>query len=500
MTAALEALRVDAHGAPAKAPWARRLAGRRITAVALVVAADALLWGRPLGWAAALLGWLLLLALALSGGLRPRTWAVRTIYLLAALQVGALALHPTVLRVGLAALAIVATTLADRHGWTTHVYAWMRRFWSFGLQLPVKPLEDWIESGRHHRRLGRRPLSWTSPTRWVLPLGLGIAFVLLFTVANPLLDLWVTSATSRLGRWVERLAPLRVLTWVAVAWTTWGLLRVRAWRPTALPALPAPGAVWALAPTTLLRCLVVLNLVFALENGLDVSYLWLGRALPEGLTYAEYAQRGAYPLLAAALLAAGFVLATFRAGVDPQALRWPRRLVLLLLAQNVLLTAAALRRLALYVDAYSLTRWRVAAGLWMLLVAFGLVLVAVRILRGRSNAWLVRRCALASIVLVVGASWVPLDRWIADFNVARSAELAGPGHAPLDLGYLRTLGTGAVPAYDRLAAEAPDPALRAEARALSRAERAEVRDALSDWRGWTLRRAFVARLPEPNAR
>jgi hypothetical protein len=126
--------------------------------------------------------------------------------------------------------------------------------------------------------------------------------------------------------------------------------------------------------------------------------------------------------------------------------------------------------------------------------------VAARILRGRSNAWLVRRCALASIVTLVGASWVPLDRWIADFNVARCAELAGVGHAPIDVGYLRALGASAVPAYDRLSVEAPEPLLRAAARTLARAERADAREALSDWRGWTLRRALVAALPEPRVR
>ena len=96
MTAATHVLRADALGVPERAPWLRRLAGRRFLARALVVAADVFVWGRPLGWAAALLG----------GSA------------LAALQVGAFALHPSALRVVLPALAIAVAVDSDRHGWT----------------------------------------------------------------------------------------------------------------------------------------------------------------------------------------------------------------------------------------------------------------------------------------------------------------------------------------------------------------------------------------------
>ena len=51
------------------------------------------------------------------------------------------------------------------------------------------------------------------------------------------------------------------------------------------------------------RGLLLFNLVFLVQNLLDVEYLWAGAALPEGVTYAGYAHRGAYPLIATALIA-----------------------------------------------------------------------------------------------------------------------------------------------------------------------------------------------------
>src|SRR5687767_8612517 len=104
MTAAVTVLPAAAEVAPVRAPWIRRLSGRRTLALVLVATADLFLWGAALGWGAALLGWTALAVLAVSGGARPRSLGVRALYLLAAVQVGALVLHPTPLRIGLALL------------------------------------------------------------------------------------------------------------------------------------------------------------------------------------------------------------------------------------------------------------------------------------------------------------------------------------------------------------------------------------------------------------
>jgi hypothetical protein len=61
-----------------------------------------------------------------------------------------------------------------------------------------------------------------------------------------------------------------------------------------------------------LRSLVIFNAMFLVQNILDAMYLWGGKQLPAGLTYADYAHRGAYPLMATALLTAVFVLLALR--------------------------------------------------------------------------------------------------------------------------------------------------------------------------------------------
>jgi hypothetical protein len=62
------------------------------------------------------------------------------------------------------------------------------------------------------------------------------------------------------------------------------------------------------------RSLILFNALFALQSALDLVYLWGGATLPDGMTYADYAHRGAYPLIATALLAASFALIAMRPG------------------------------------------------------------------------------------------------------------------------------------------------------------------------------------------
>ena len=128
------------------------------------------------------------------------------------------------------------------------------------------------------------------------------------------------------------------------------------------------------------RSLILFNALFALQSGLDLVYLWGGAALPDGMSHAEYAHRGAYPLIVTALLAAGFVLIAMRRGGPAEQSRLIRPLVLAWIGQNVLLVISSIFRLDLYVAAFSLTYLRLAAFIWMGLVAAGLLLILIQIM------------------------------------------------------------------------------------------------------------------------
>ena len=325
---------------------------------------------------------------------------------------------------------------------------------------------------------------------WVVPAAFALAFLLLLSQANPLIE--AALGAFKVEGAAELLQPGRIALWMAVAVIAWPLLRPRLlpWpelRQVQGPMRPKRESL-LFGRAAILRSLIVFNALFVVQTVLDCVYLWGGVRLPDGLSYADYAHRGAYPLIFTALLAGAFVLAATRKNGPAEASPLLRRLVYLWIGQNVLLVISSILRLDLYVQVYSLTELRMAAGIWMGLVAVGLVLILVKILIRRNNRWLVTSNLVALGVTLWGCSFIDFSAMIAQFNIENSRELGGKGQ-PLDLYYLNDLGPSAIPAITwyldhaqgRPEAEMRDLDLLAGNMAVDFLNRPQ------DWRSWTFR-------------
>jgi hypothetical protein len=303
-------------------------------------------------------------------------------------------------------------------------------------------------------------------TVWIVPLLLGGVFLGLFARANPLIENLLASFDPRDG--VSQFSIVRLLFWIAMASLIWPFIHLR-WYRKAVPdagvdTMPVDSASVEAAPAlptkvdtllgklfgaeAILRSLVLFNLLFAVQTMLDLIYLWGGVALPDGMTYATYAHRGAYPLMLTALLAAGFVLVAIAPGGHAERKPAIRVLVFAWIAQNVLLVVSSMLRLDLYVATYSLTYWRVAALIWMVLVAAGLVLIVARIALNRPNRWLVLANLSTLALALYACAFINFPWAISTYNVAHSREVSGMG-ASVDFRYLVSLGPQALPAIDR---------------------------------------------------
>lgn len=272
----------------------------------------------------------------------------------------------------------------------------------------------------------------------VVPLAGGAIFLLLFIQANPVMAWMMPHLT------IPEFDGGRLIFWLLILVVVWPSLRpsrlaLRFELPAAPQALILPGV--TLASITI--SLVLFNLLFTVQNTLDIIFLWSGAALPGELTMAQYAHRGAYPLIVTALLAGGFVL--LAAQPDTEIGRSPliRKLVVLWIGQNLVLVASSIVRTVNYVDSYVLTEMRAAALLWMLLVAAGLVLICWRLLMHRPLAWLINRLAAGAVLTVTFALVIDLAAVSAAWNV-RHAREAGGQSQPLDLAYMRSLGSAAI--------------------------------------------------------
>jgi hypothetical protein len=461
-------------------------------ALALTVLADYLFYGHPLGGNTALFALALGVALRMRCGRQRRTPAVRWLGLYLTGVAIALLIQPGVIALSLAILALAALSVATRRTGLSGAAAWAEAVTKLLLLAWTRLLRDlprWRSPGWPVARAGR------AVGRWLIPGSLTAVFLLLFGWANPVMADALEASLEVAARWVDAWLtlppPTRVVFWMCALAGVWGLLRWRAaaarpLRPT-LPPLPGSG----FRADAIVRCLAPFNLAFAAQNIMDACYLWGGAALPAGMTYAAYAHRGAYPLVATSLLAAAFVLVTFSPGAATVRHRGARILVFAWIAQNVLLTASAAWRLHLYMEAYGLTRLRLASALWMLLVAVGLALICWRIRRDRPNAWLVNLNLAQALALLTVCAFAQCDARIAWHNARVCREIRGHGPA-FDFRYARVHGEAALPALRWLAERAEDPATRARATLAALPLEERLRERQADWRSWTWARTLAA--------
>lgn len=440
---------------PAEPPiWSTRTAGALGVLLLLVIAGDILLWRHEAG--------------------------IGLFIFFGCLIAGVLAVHPNRLGEGrtviffLVALLGIAPFVEDDSLWALltagggltllalgisnqlpRFEEWGGAFTRFGVLAPVRLIGDSFrmigEVGT--QRLGSRFLR--AAAVWLVPIVFAAVFVLLFSAANPLVEMGLRAI--RLDQLVELLNPVRIFIWGFVAMAAWPFLmpKLLNW----VPSLQMQGATLPKAESLLFggdairNSLIVFNAMFAVQTVMDLLFLWGGVRLPDGMSHAEYAHRGAYPLIVTAILAGAFVLAAMRRNGPGETSALIRNLVYLWIAQNIWLVISSLLRLKLYVEEFHLSEMRVAAGVWMILVAVGLALIIARIALGKSNKWLVM-CNLAALsVTFWAAAIIDVRSTIAFYNVRHAYEVTGHG-APLDLYYVNDLGPAAVPAIDEFLATA----------------------------------------------
>ena len=452
-------------------------------ALGLVGMADILLYdGRPIG-----LGLPLFLAALATAGILVNVAMTSRARLIGATALFVAGLAPVVEDLGLLSFpimlvmilsAVAFATDPGARGFTLPLTA-ARQLLLIG---PFRLVPDIIMMLRDHS-LTRALLVWS------IPLTLGGVFVLLVAVANPVIAQWL-DVFSFDGS-ASELTTARAIFWLLALSMIWPFVHLR-WRQRVEPTQPAvdrepdqaPSLLsTVLGPATVIRSLILFNVLFAIQTILDGAYLWGHAALPNGVTYAAYAHRGAYVLIVTALLAAVFVIVAGRSEITATGSPLIRPLIYLWVAQNVLLVVSSIQRLHMYVDTYALTYWRLAALIWMILVAMGLVLIVLRIALDKPSAWLIRMNLVMLSITIYACTFVNLDAVIADYNVAHSRE-AGRSGPSIDSDYLVWLGPQALPAIDRAMLMSPsDRRLTADRDRLLLQQQTRM----ADWRSWSFR-------------
>ncbi len=239
------------------------------------------------------------------------------------------------------------------------------------------------------------------------------------------------------------------------------------------------------------------NVLFALFLLVQFSYFFGGKEklVALGITYAEYARKGFFGLLAIAGITFLLVWISERmiernGGHHPLSFRV---LSSLLTLQTLVVIASSFQRLRLYEDAFGFTNVRLFAYVFLIWLALMFLLFIAKLFFNKSDQFFLKAAFVSVIMFLVGINIVGPDRFIAQKNIDRFES-----GKDLDVWYLDSLSHDAVPALVRLF-ENPrltDQVIRGELgrglmyRLMSRLSQPEV----SDWRALHLARLRARRL------
>ena len=313
----------------------------------------------------------------------------------------------------------------------------------------------------------------------LLAIPIVLLFALLFASADAVFAELARSALTLpihvdLDDLAERAIVVTAVAWLGAGWLALAAGRLPLLIPGSRPGPPAPpradrslGAASAadmargagpLGSTEAATILVVVDVLFAAFVVLQLAYLFGGRdtLAVAGMTYADYARRGFFELVAVAVLAGMLVVCL------DLAVRWRSRIqlaaALALLALTAVVLVSAFVRLRLYQDAYGWTELR-----FLVVVAIGWLATALALtawlLAMRRTRWTLHVLGIVVLATVVGMNLVGPQAFVAERNLARATDpsLVPPGgRSGLDRAYLMSLGDEAIPAvvasYDRLPA------------------------------------------------
>ena len=231
------------------------------------------------------------------------------------------------------------------------------------------------------------------------------------------------------------------------AWVSAGLLRLLV--PLFAPKVPdgflAPPK-WSLNSLTVCIPLALTNLLFLSFIAVQLQQLFGGHAWvqnPDGPTYSEYARRGFIELAMVVSLALPLLLISDWSLRDESkgGRRVFRGLSAATLLMLLVISASALHRMALYMDAYGLTRLRFYTTAFMLWLIVLTLWFAVTILRERGQHFtfgvLVTGLVAILVLNVANPDWC-----IAQTNLKRTQE-----GKKIDGDYLMTLSADATAAF-----------------------------------------------------
>ena len=183
--------------------------------------------------------------------------------------------------------------------------------------------------------------------------------------------------------------------------------------------------------------LIMLNILLAIVNGIDLVKLWPNPVLPENQeSFSEYLHGGVQMLILSIIFAVAILMFFFRGYFNYfKGAKYLRILGFIWIIQNVVLLLSTALRNNMYVEAYGLSHKRIGVFIYLLLAIIGLVITFYKLFAKKNNTFLFRKNAWAFYFVLLIATPIAWDQIITNHNI----NLAQKQNKAVDYEYLARL-------------------------------------------------------------
>ena len=214
--------------------------------------------------------------------------------------------------------------------------------------------------------------------------------------------------------------------------------------PVEINANPSPSKSHLIITTFL----VMINVVYLFYVYIQVRYLFIqSGALPQGITYAEYAREGFFQLLAVSILNILAVIGLELLNREKRKVQ--RGLEEVTLICTFIMSISAFYRMALYENTYGFTVLRLLVYMFLIFLMGFIVLVSLYLIT--YNAKIMLLIIAYSVLFYIGSAYYNVEGHIAEKNISRYNQTYD-----FDMEYLLSLSPDAHPAIESYYEEHPE--------------------------------------------
>jgi hypothetical protein len=199
---------------------------------------------------------------------------------------------------------------------------------------------------------------------------------------------------------------------------------------------------------------IFLNVMLVILNAGDIQTIWMNGALPPGMRHTDFVHRGVEIIILSIVIAAGLIMFLYRR--DFSSIKKSgalKMLIYLWIAQNLVMLLSTAKRNQMYIDTFSFTYMRIGVYAWLVLAGIGLAITFIKVMKERSNWFLISRNVAVWFCVLALSSLVNWDLYITRYNL---------NNKPLkdvDVNYLLSLSDANIPELISVMKEKSFPAL-----------------------------------------